>query len=364
MAVSRFVVPLLLLGSASVAPADDGWWSTAGGIGCYGKSHPSIRMVSEDLKIRIRSRDTARVDVLFTFRNEGEATSVTMAFPENYEIRVGRSLRHFRTWVDGEHVHAWRQVVMAGDPHSPAGGDELCEAVWLKRVHFKANQTHLVRVSYIGLTSGGTDGNRSFSYTLTTGATWKGPIGKCKITVSWPSELTSLSPARTNLSAPELNLPPAKWRLLPGRRAVTTLTNWKPKDDLDMDMHPGFGNLWINGKRVTSKGMAEESIYPLKPLTIGRTSNPLIRTDLIRNLLKKNAPKDSITSRMSSYSEGTISLDSGERRRLRHKPKAVRFEAPYANPEEGKYVYLRDLVEASGGKFRYDASYGRVELTL
>lgn len=319
----------------------------AGGLGSFGKSHPTIRMVSEDLRINVTDQDSANVDVLFTFRNEGKATDVTMAFPEEYQMREGRSLDNFRSWVNGKPSRLRRKVLSVGDPQAEDKGDEIGKAVWLKNVHFSAGEVLKIRVSYEGFLSGNTSDDRSFTYTLVTGGTWKGPIGKCKITVTWPR--------MKELSAPFLNLPPAKWTYLPGRKAVTTLTNWEPKHNLQFEMFPGFGNYWIDGKRVSHQDAHEE--YHV--ITLGALGDPMIRSVILNSFL----PAD-LCGGAFSVSKGVLQFASGHTFKLPRGYKVIKTKNSNDDRRDNEFVYLKDVVEAFGGTLQYDPILERTNITL
>ena len=354
----RSFLLLLLCAATSVAFSDDGWWSTAGGIGAYGKGHPTIRMVSEDLKIQIVDDQTAKVNVLFSFRNEGKATQVTMAFPESYEMREGKSLDKFRTWVDGKLVSARRVILSKGDLTDEDVGDRIGKAVWLKKVIFAANQTLSVRVAYEGHLSGNTSGDRTFSYTLTTGATWKGPIGSCKITVTWPK--------KSDLCTPCLSLLPAKWQYLNGQTAVATLLNWRPKDDLTMEMVPGFGNFWINGKHLS--GTNCKSYF--KTTILGSAGDPIFRSASANYFFGEVDPIGLSPKPKRWFSEpfeiskDIVTLHSGKKVKLPRGYKVFHMKDENFEQRDDEYVYLKDLVEALGGKYRYDPVMNWIQITF
>jgi hypothetical protein len=353
----RLFLSIFIVCFAGFAVADDGWWSESGGIGFYGKSHPNIRMVSEDLRIRIVDDQVADVNVLFTFRNEGKATGVTMAFPENYELRVGNSLEDFRTWVDGKRVSVHRKVVSMGDPTNEDKMDRIGKAVWLKQVKFASNQTRHVRVSYEGNMSGNTSGDLSFSYTLTTGATWKGPIGVCNITVNWPKFKKQ--------SAPYLHLAPANWHYLPGRKATAKLVNWKPKEDLWMEMLSGFGNFWINGQPLSG----QENKDALKVIA-GDERDPLIQCKSLEGFFAGDGGKHGDWGAKPrrwfgggiTVSKGVLTLASGAQVKLRRGYKFIGSRPGGADQDYDEFVYLSDLVMALGGKFKFNTPLDRVEL--
>jgi hypothetical protein len=354
--------PLLLLCCLSIVAlsvADDGWWSAAGGIGSFGKSHPTIRMVSEDLKITLHNELDAKVVVTFVFRNEGPATKVTMAFPENYETRTGASLSHFRTWVDGERVKVVRKVTKRSDPHD---FDSNGSAAWLKDVRFSANQTRTVKVTYNGWYFGNTSGGRGIEYVLTSGASWKGPIGTCKISVDY-SRLTQVSVLYPNLKG-------VRWHVAKGSILTTTLVNYEPKNELLIQMVPGFWNFTLNGAMI-DPDLAERGHYDR--YTSGLPSDPLFRTDSFDTVFgapardeKGEAFWDSWKSPVCAKFGGpfevkgnTIKLGNGKTIKLR---RGVRKVPIGPDQKMAEFVYLKDVVQALGGKLSYSARDNRVDL--
>lgn len=349
----RRAATFLLASVAVLGWADDGWWSGAGGAGSYGKSHPTIRMVSEDLKIRLQKDESGLVDVTFRFRNEGKATDVTMAFPEEYEQRVGSSLDHFRSWVNGRPVAVRRKVFPLSKDVDPKEGDTEYKAVRLKTVHFAANQTLTVRVAYRGYFSGNTSGDRSFTYILTTGASWKGPIGTCRMTVSWPDW--------KGLSMPYPNLP-ARWRMTSAHSMTGTMTNWEPEDDLYVAMLPRFGNFWINGQ----PWLGHDNFYPL----LGDPKDPMISISEIEHFFG-NSEKDITWGPQAvrwfggpfKVANSVVTLHSGKQRRLRRTQRMVKAKDT-GDPDANRYVFIKDLVEALGGRYRYNAALQRTEIAF
>jgi hypothetical protein len=93
------------------AYADDTAMSGIGGNVQPLRSHSSVRMVSEE--VRIDDPEDPRVRASFVFRNEGPATDVLMGFPEMAGGASGYSyyatLTGFRSWIDGVPVTVTRR---------------------------------------------------------------------------------------------------------------------------------------------------------------------------------------------------------------------------------------------------------------
>lgn len=140
-----------------------------------------IAMTAEHVLITMYE-DYYTVDARFWLKNEGEAKTIEIGFPENiWEWHNGRHyLEDFETFVDDEKV----QVKRFENPDN-----DRIELFWyVKQVHFEKNQTRQTRVKYkcpYGVTASGLyfgiDG--FFDYIYGTGKSWKGPIGKITVDI-------------------------------------------------------------------------------------------------------------------------------------------------------------------------------------
>lgn len=188
--MARFVcIPFVAL--AAFASADDGFISFGGSPRLL-SAHPQIEMSREDVAIVVKG-GKARVRAKFIFKNHGAATKVRMGFPdtdareENGEptkMRRRPYLQDFRSWVDSKRVST--EMVRA------QGSLGLWHA---KTVAFNRNQTRTVIVAYWTELGGrylgeiGTKAKRAAfssacSYMMSTGASWRGPIGYARVTVT------------------------------------------------------------------------------------------------------------------------------------------------------------------------------------
>jgi hypothetical protein len=153
--------------------------------------HPSVRMQSERIFLRVE-KNRVQADCRFTFVNTGPACVVRMGFPDDsYERRASAStdapfksgFTSFQSYVDGRAVPT-RTESAADSP--TAGGDNT---LWrVKMVAFgargKRNSVRRVREVYtVPIGSELTFLSSLAGYTLHTGSSWKGPIGKSEVEV-------------------------------------------------------------------------------------------------------------------------------------------------------------------------------------
>src|SRR5207249_3598559 len=85
--------------------------------------------------------------------------------------------RHFESSVDGKQVRARR--VIGQRPTEDT--DDYYEAWWIKSVRSAKGQTHIITDRYQGDGWYSSYGCLGFQYTMKTGASWKGKIGKALI---------------------------------------------------------------------------------------------------------------------------------------------------------------------------------------
>jgi hypothetical protein len=213
---SRLCLSVLLLLPIGFAWSDDAAITGVGGTIRPMKSHPSVVLRSQVVRVKI-NRYNADVDCTFVLHNTGKATSVLIGFPEGGSgTDVGPStkgFKYFRSYVDGKRVK-----VRVYDQE----GDYGYYSRWyVKRVYFQAGQTRVIRNLYgmsLGLDS---IGHAFFEYELSTGASWKGKIGRADIIV----QLIGLEDA-------------TDWRISPkGYRRVKNQIIWRfrnfePKKDI------------------------------------------------------------------------------------------------------------------------------------
>ena len=230
-------------------------------------SHPSVAMQSEVIVMNI-GKENVTVDCRFVFKNYGKATAVRMGFPDAgsgdtphqdaFDNDVSAKRAHtaftsFKSWVDGKAVKT--QLIRA---------DESQKSWHAKTVYFPALSTRIVRDLYTVPVGGQFSRNRIYSqtsYTLHTGASWRGAIGRSEVIVNF------INTGGADILRP-LTLKAAKaqyvddvdWSKLPrgtilyrgpvapttkGRTLRFVRTNWNPRESDDIWL--AFNPRGLNG---------------------------------------------------------------------------------------------------------------------
>jgi len=144
------------------------------------QEHPSVVMDRMDVHIDFRPFH-ARVDCDFILRNTGDRTTVKMGFPETsyYQPHHQRPVGFdwFVTWVDGRRVRTKIEGLKWEEP-----GHHWSR--WrVRNVTFASGQVRRVRVAYAAPPAWTGEPVMIFYYHVSTGASWKGPIGKARVRV-------------------------------------------------------------------------------------------------------------------------------------------------------------------------------------
>ncbi len=250
----------LVLGTA--AGANDTALLVRGGLASAMREHPSIRMVAAEIHADIfNGYSLVRCDYLF--RNEGEATTVTMGFPslpgygDIQEQAVAPPLADFRTWVDGAEVST-RQVREAGSVKQPG------RRWYVKEVAFAAGQERQVRDTYRQPNGRVSDGTQFFPYVLSTGASWHGPIGAVRVGVLWGEdwEWTPYPrPWEQGEWEQQPNFDDFRW----------SADELEPDFDLRFDFAPGWQQLYVDGYRTYDWGTVDVRVLPTEVYITART---------------------------------------------------------------------------------------------
>jgi hypothetical protein len=218
---------LLLL--ITCARSDDGAIIGIGGTIRPMKSHPSLVLRSQVVKVKMNS-EYADVDCTFVLHNTGKATSVLIGFPETgggTDVQPSaKGFEYFHSYVDGKpvRVRVYKQEAY-NDGYS---------RWYVKRVYFRAGQTRVIRNLYRMWLGFDSLGGRSFAYTLSTGASWKGKIGRADIIV----QLTNLR------NATRWSVHPKGYRRT-GSQIVWRFRAFEPKEDIYVWFYPGGYRLYI-----------------------------------------------------------------------------------------------------------------------
>lgn len=259
LAVFAVVLSALTTNSARANDGGIAW----GGSPKLLSNHPSVAMQSEVITMNV-GKDNVTVDCRFVFKNYGRATTVRMGFPDegsgdtpheaDYQMmapnKVATGFTSFKSWVDGVRVKT--QLI-----HS-----NQSQMSWhAKSVYFPRSSTRIVRDLYtvpIGSQIGLRNIYKQTSYTLHTGASWRGAIGRSTIIVNFINTggANRLKPVSIrSLKAENDNIEFVDWKKLPrgtviykgnikptakGRTLRFVRTNWNPteNDDIFLAFNP------------------------------------------------------------------------------------------------------------------------------
>jgi hypothetical protein len=341
------------------ARADDAAWMHIGDAGNFTKND-QIRMVQEHVWVAI-SNKRVRVHALFQFKNEGPTTTVTMAFPDgilDYKERkpsAPRAIRWMKSKVDGKPVKVKRQVYRK-DPSY-----DNYTHVWLKKVSFKGGQTRFVTVDYEA-NHGDIGDYINDMYTLKTGATWKGTIGKAVIYIDWSALNGQMDPMIRTVNADGREGPESSLKMIGPRSARLQFKNFEPDFDIGMSWAPAFWNFFLNGRRVDGIPIDDGR----STFVSGNGSDPQIYVESIPNLFlsrdKAEAAVDHETDNVEFDFKGKEFQVKKDR--LYINGKSVKLRRGYRKGEFGTWIYVKDLVKLLRGSYRYDSKWDRAFIRL
>jgi hypothetical protein len=220
------------------AGADDSALSYSSGMVSLLDEHPTVRMATCAIAADIYERES-KVRCQFEFVNEGGSTMVTMGFPayagyEGGERSAAPQLRDFRSWVDGKEIAT---EMAAGEEESRRGPERW----YVKRVWFEQGMRRTVRNTYTQPNGEDTSGARWFPYTLSTGKSWHGPIGKVTVTLRWRESHEWLVHRLRAVST---------WvwqRSTDGRSLSWQGESVEPQHDISLRFYPGWQGLFCDG---------------------------------------------------------------------------------------------------------------------
>jgi len=339
------------------AMANDGVVAGVGGvpsaIRLAQKEHPSIRLVREDVFIKLPEGEvTAR----FVFRNEGPETTVLMGFPESGggDTSVTWSnFDYFVSFVDGKRV----KVQRFGPKGKTYGSYEIW---WVKRVRFRKGQIRIVVNRYRGGFGWDKTGMSWFTYVLRTGASWKGTIGYARIVcdISGMKDCTVWADPHKRV----------------GHHLIWEFRNFEPQMDIEIHWQSGFWDFEINGRGIEPGDCWEGNNYredgsiihePVnKPEKVGNDIRLQLTTvrrwlGLRLRVLREEKP---YRVRLEAPS-GWIELEQGSRWALT--PKGRRqLPEPVRLKNDRLVTYLRPIVEALGGKMRWNRYKRKFVITM
>jgi hypothetical protein len=334
--------------AALIALSMSGWCNDSAVVGIGGvikpmENHPSIVLRSHVVKVKI-TPEYADVDCTFVLHNTGKATRVLIGFPESGggDIVVPKmGFRYFRSYVDGKRVQV--RVQEQRRDVDPGGYFRW----YLKRVRFGAGQTRVIRNVYRAPLGAISTGHNFFDYILTTGASWKGKIGRSDIIV----ELSGLE------HVVDLEIRPEGYRRV-GNRIVWRLENYEPKENIFIMFFQHY-RLYadIGESRIVSR---DALIRPQGTL--------MIDADWFRSIRGVRVAWDGATQRVTiadSVSGRQIVMRVGDRWAIVNGQRVQLPVAPSWYHGWGRRVVrvpLRSVVEALGGQVAFKCESATVEV--
>jgi hypothetical protein len=204
----------------------------------------SVRMKSEEVNITV-GQDRVSVEATFQMQNAGEQSLVRMGYPRGV---FEKQLNEFAVFVGDQPVKDVRTEAAPAGPNrgmmdmapsgkpgaaGPAAEPYRFEGPYKEwrvfDVPLNANETKAVRVTYwvepAKLADKQAGSLLHYSYTMLTGATWKGKIDQAVVRV----KLDGVSPDRI------VRATPAGYSKTDGGKLLTwTLKDFKPADDIEI----------------------------------------------------------------------------------------------------------------------------------
>jgi hypothetical protein len=260
-----FLMGLFLLLANSRLLGNGGAWQTGvpvTGNGAASDQKKSTNVTIEDEKLTIDlHQEFAAVEVRYRMKNTGAQVDQDFFFPlerwadsdegtdfavidlEGYAITAdGTELKSEKVDAKGEKPKAEK------DPHW--GEFKAAKRLWLKSsIPFTQGQTREILIRYhspyasiqSSVSDDGHSGEAYFRYSLSPAATWKGPIGKGKITVNY------LNPRPEEIS---IKKPKDRFKKVGDTKYEWEFQNLKPTlaDDMKIVTHPAYDTYPAGGE--------------------------------------------------------------------------------------------------------------------
>jgi hypothetical protein len=312
------------------------------------KSHPSLVLRSQVVKVKMNS-EYADVDCTFVLHNTGKATSVLIGFPETgggTDVQPSaKGFEYFHSYVDGKpvRVRVYKQEAYT-DGYS---------RWYVKRVYFRAGQTRVIRNLYRMRLGFDSLGGRSFEYTLSTGASWKGKIGRADIIVQL------IGPSLRNAT---------EWRISPRgyqrvrNQIIWRFRNFEPMKDIDIWFRPAYYHLYFNGSRTFAsfdEMSRRRGVFLLGVRWLEQLGDIEIAWD--------HSTKRVTITNTNRRANRHIVLRVGSRWALANGQRILLPVAPSLHREWSRWtvkVPIRAVVEALGGQVHYEPSHTTLFIIL
>lgn len=181
--------------------------------GVYPVDDPDIALVEEEVTVTL-SRESPReswAECVFAFQNEGPAKEILMGFPAAADITADfqdaptaadrtsfHDFRTFRIYPDGSQEEIPVSLETSVAPPGRSEETPRYSSWYVFPVSFKAGERVVLKNTYRTKNTVWSNGEVGTGYVLRTGALWKGPIGRARVTVDLGGiplhALTDLSP--------------------------------------------------------------------------------------------------------------------------------------------------------------------------
>ncbi|HEY3374279.1 MAG TPA: discoidin domain-containing protein [Candidatus Aquicultor sp.] len=269
------IVIVIALCCPAYAYADDGYAGAVAETPVPRNSH-DIAMQAEVVSI-ILHPGYAEVECAYRFKNEGKAQAVQMGFPDIYDRKGNPGITQFRAYVDDIEFPV-RTVTLKLGPGQLNYNDFSTTSRWfIQDVPFKEGQVRIIVNRYLAPYGGTASLEESFmtwfGYTMHTGATWKGKIGRADVNVTFASGLTwdDFTPGRkacksVNYTVPKSTIEPSGYTKQEDGFSWTFF-NLEPKinkDDISFNFFRDTTNGGLKGLKVaaTSELHIGSRFYP------------------------------------------------------------------------------------------------------
>ena len=255
----RLLAACLALSRGTAAFADIAPDPLSGGknLAIKGREKTNVAMVEEVVKLKL-SKDACHVDVVFTMKNTGNKyETMQVGFPNNY----ADELKDFKASVQGKAVE-FKTVKETTPDKSPDGFPSQRTTYWqLWEMTFPPEKPVTITVSYstkVAFRSTWMVGSRSIEnslgelvpkddraaleqqlasrhveYILKTGGHWSGPIGRCRIEVTF----AGMTSDNLELNSPRFEREQAT---ITRDKVVWDLKDYEPKSDVHLSITPGI----------------------------------------------------------------------------------------------------------------------------
>jgi hypothetical protein len=261
-----FLTPLLLLLASIAVLANGGAWQTGvpvTGNAAASDQKRSTNVTIEDEKLVIDlHQEFAAVEVRYRMRNTGPQVEQDFFFPvERWTESEGETSDNMVTDLEGYAITAdgaelkWQNVDAKGEKPKPLtdpswGEFKAATRLWKKSsIPFAPGQTREILIRYhspyaanqSSVSDDGHSGEMYFRYSLSPAATWKGSIGKGKITVNY------LNPRPEEIS---IKKPKERFKKVSDTKYEWEFKNLKPTlaDDMKIVVHPAYDTYPARGE--------------------------------------------------------------------------------------------------------------------